>query len=116
MRRWKVAMERMVAPLARADPDQTDLHLADIGLPGIDELDGVAGATAVLDINVELGLLEPALVLRQMHRRLHAHGEKSSRTDNLSCADAGEMTAAVATTLRSIRVDRKFLLMSQSPV
>ena len=56
--------------------DQTDLHLADIGLPGIDELDRVAGAAAVLDIDVELGLLEPALVLRQVHRRLHAPGRE----------------------------------------
>ncbi len=56
--------------------DQSDLHLADIGLPGVDELDRVAGTAAVLDIDVELGLLEPALVLRQMHRRLHAPGRE----------------------------------------
>src|SRR5260370_35557234 len=43
------------------------------------------------------------------------HGEKSSRTDNLSCAEAGEAPMAVATILRRIRVERKILLQSQSP-
>ena len=39
-----------------------------------DALTCPACGAAVLDIDVELGLLEPALVLREMHRRLHAPG------------------------------------------
>ena len=70
--------------------DQPDLHLSDIGLSGIDELNRVAGAAAILDIDIEAGFLEPALVLGQMHRRLHAPGREIQPDRELVLrADAG---------------------------
>ena len=107
----------MVAPLARADPTQTDLHLADIGLPGIDELDGVARAAAVLDIDVELASLNQPFCLRQMHRRLHAPRREIEPHRQFVLVPPGQREPAGGRdNTRSIRVDRNILLMSQSPV
>jgi hypothetical protein len=64
---------------------------------------------------VETRLLEPALVFAPDASPPDTpQGKKSSRTDNLSCADA-DNTPAPAAIPRTVRIESENLLILQSP-